>query len=138
MTLVLSSREAFVQNYDFALTNMATPDPATEASASDLNQAEIDDILNSPSKPPSNAGSPEIEEIQRQDDLPGGIMEDTSRPSTTLEIDTEGGVATMSDPAGLPSRLPPLSTRDNGDIEGYRHNLDISSNVSEVIPKFFL
>lgn len=100
----------------------------------EVKQSDIDDILNSPSKPPSGQSSP------KQDDLPGGVDTqeeeipkniEEKRPSTTLEIDPEDGVATMSESAVLPARLPPLS--DGGD-SGFKPSYpDLASNISEVM-----
>ena len=88
-----------------------------------------------------------LEDIQK--DLPGSVGDQSpvavqdnhenldieTRPSTTLEVDSDG-VATMSDPSAPPQRLPPLKGSQDGDgLEGYRQNLDEvqGSPGSEVI-----
>merc|ERR1712223_804401 len=87
------------------------------ANNEEVNQADIDDILNSPSKPPSNndeGGSKPVspstpakhgyDDISPQNDiLPGSIQElepdleqfEEKRPSTTLEVGPDG-LAAMS------------------------------------------
>lgn len=100
----------------------------------------IDDIMNSPTKPESQS-SPQDQvrsRPQTASELPGGIddneepsapqlAEEERRPSTTLEVDPEGGVATMSESNVLPARLPPLV--DDGPL---RQNIELASNISEV------
>lgn len=99
----------------------------------------IDDIMNSPSKP-SSPPQQDVSRPQTASELPGGIDDEEpsaqqleeKRPSTTLEVDPEGGVATMSESNVLPARLPPLNNGPEG-LEGpNRQNIDLVSNISEV------
>ena len=68
-----------------------------------------------------------------QDDLPGSaddegaLANQEKRPSTTLEIDPEEGVATMSESSAPPTRLPPLVVED-----GLEKFLDMASSFDEV------
>ena len=118
----------------------------------EIDGSTIEDILNSPTKetsvpvtePTAPAEIPlenTIEPELNQDDLPGSIEDlpnlDEKRPSTTLEIGPEG--VAMVESTAPPTRLPPLRNSQDGDgQDGYRQNIDIISNFSEVIFKGLL
>lgn len=128
-----------------------TIDFRSDNSMTEIDGSAIDDILNSPTKenqPPAEepiepiATAPIINEDSiaypelNQDDLPGSIENipnlEEKRPSTTLEVGPDG--VAMVESSALPARLPPLrNSSQEGDLDGYRQNIDVISNFSEVI-----
>ena len=129
-----------------------TIDFRSDNSMTEIDGSAIDDILNSPTKenqPPEEepiepiaTASPVINEDSivypelNQDDLPGSIENipnlEEKRPSTTLEVGPDG--VAMVESSALPARLPPLrNSSQEGDLDGYRQNIDVISNFSEVI-----
>jgi hypothetical protein len=126
----------FVEIYS-KMTDVQPPQVDREESGSGLS-----DILKSsnpsPAKITTPPTAPPLPPDVNHDDLPGSVgspspfPEEERRPSTTLEVGPEG-VAVMSDSKAPPSRLPPLQTSQDGDgLDGYRPNLDVTSQVSEV------
>ena len=127
-----------------------TIDFRSDNSMTEIDGNAIDDILNSPTKenkpseepsePSEEPSAPIINEVVypelNQDDLPGSIENipnlEEKRPSTTLEVGPDG-VAAMVESSALPARLPPLrNSSQEGDLDGYRQNIDVISNFSEV------
>ena len=113
----------------------------------EIDGSAIDDILNSPTKEntppeePPEPAAPAEDSIKypelNQDDLPGSIENipnnlEEKRPSTTLEVGPEG--VAIIESSAPPTRLPPLrNSSQDGDLDGYRQNIDVISNFSEVI-----
>merc|ERR1711963_69795 len=88
-----------------------------------------------PTAPELEITEDQIESELNQNDLPGSIEDiphlEEKRPSTTLEIGPEG--VAMVESTAPPTRLPPLRNSQDGDgPDGYRQNIDIISNFSEV------
>ena len=135
---------------------VATAAATAAAESAEENGSNIDDILKSGTHTPSSltrkaATSPPTTAViesalNPEVDLPGSLEStpppavaaamnnDEKRPSSTLQIDTEEGVATMSDSSAPPTRLPPLraGSQDGDGLEGYRQHLDLGSTLDEV------